>query len=133
MHMKSTLINDKNKKVLFTREDTHWWLTGFKPCEYLKPKDLTLNIEIKFKNQNMAIKFMKELEKYPTAIKSERVGNVVSWTWPGAKTDSISETISEYVGGEVTYDDMLNNTINQLLNSDLILSKEELNKYYESK
>ncbi|MDR0915856.1 MAG: DUF4474 domain-containing protein [Oscillospiraceae bacterium] len=43
---------------LFTRAQRHWWLTGFKLGEFVKPKDLTLAVRIRFCNQTMADAFL---------------------------------------------------------------------------
>jgi hypothetical protein len=43
----------KNGKILFTREDIDWWLTGFKLGEFSEPSELTMEIDITFKSKKM--------------------------------------------------------------------------------
>ena len=60
LRMSYTLI--KNGKTVLTREDKHWWLTGFKLGEFSKPKELTMSIEINFKDDTMRNAFIKGLK-----------------------------------------------------------------------
>lgn len=52
----------KNNEVLFTREDKHWWLTGFKLGEFSEPSDLTMDINITLKDETMRNAFVKGLK-----------------------------------------------------------------------
>ncbi|MGE5455941.1 MAG: DUF4474 domain-containing protein [Ignavibacteriales bacterium] len=53
----------KKQKSLITRNSKHWWLTGFKLGEYSKPSNLTMDLSITFKNNNMLTSFTNSLEK----------------------------------------------------------------------
>lgn len=56
-------ILKKDGKVLFKREDKHWWLTGFRIGQYSNPANLTMDISLSFKNNEMLIAFVKSLKK----------------------------------------------------------------------
>lgn len=53
----------KNGKVMFTRDEVHWWLTGFKLGEYAEPSELTMDISITFKNEPMRDAFLVGFRK----------------------------------------------------------------------
>jgi hypothetical protein len=61
LHMSYTLI--KNGEKLFTREDKHWWLTGFKLGEFSEPLELEMNLNITLKDETMCNVFIKGLQK----------------------------------------------------------------------
>lgn len=48
-------------KVLFTRGDRHWWLTGFRLGEFSQPSELTMEITITFKGWGMCNAFINGL------------------------------------------------------------------------
>ncbi|MCL1853945.1 MAG: DUF4474 domain-containing protein [Peptococcaceae bacterium] len=52
----------KNGKVLFTREDKHWWLSGFVLGEYSVPEELTAHVHVMLKTPAMCEAFVRELE-----------------------------------------------------------------------
>ncbi len=52
----------KNGKKLFTREDKHWWLTGFKLGEFSEPSELIMNLNITLKDKVMLNEFVKGLK-----------------------------------------------------------------------
>ena len=52
----------KNDKVLFTRKDKHWWLTGFKLGEFSEPSELKMNLSITLKDLTMRNSFIKGLK-----------------------------------------------------------------------
>lgn len=115
-----TLKKAGTDEVLFTRSETHWWLTGFKPCEYYKPEELEMEMSITFDNKDMSGAFNDALSHCDTATSVKRVGNTVYWKWEGGeKTDKIEDTISEYIGKEVTdevYDELMEGTLDELTN-----------------
>lgn len=61
LHM-SYILNKKGNALL-TRNDKHWWLTGFKLGEFSKPSELIMHIEITLKNEEMRDAFINGLKK----------------------------------------------------------------------
>jgi hypothetical protein len=53
----------KDKKILFKREELHWWLTGFKLGEFSEPSQLTMDINITFNEKNMLDAFIDGLKE----------------------------------------------------------------------
>lgn len=53
----------KNGETLFTREDKHWWLTGFILGEFSEPSELTQDVNITLKDEVMCNAFVKGLMK----------------------------------------------------------------------
>ena len=51
----------KNGKILFSRDERHWWLAGFKLGEYSEPSELMMNVNITFKNNVMRDAFISGL------------------------------------------------------------------------
>jgi hypothetical protein len=51
----------KNGKVLFTRQEKHWWLTGFKLGEFSQPSELSMSIMITLQNNLMRDAFIEGL------------------------------------------------------------------------
>lgn len=51
----------KNGKVLFSRDEEHWWLAGFKLGEYSEPSELIMNLNITFKDSIMCYAFIQGL------------------------------------------------------------------------
>ena len=72
----------KNGNTLFTREGTHWWLTGFKLGEFSEPSELTMDISITFKNKLMCDAFISGLRN--TGYKNEE------FSIDGTKTVSLT-------------------------------------------
>jgi hypothetical protein len=52
----------KKGKTMFTREDYHWWLTGFKLGEFSYPSELIMDSKITFKEVGMLNEFVKGLK-----------------------------------------------------------------------
>lgn len=61
LYMSYTLM--KNGKVLFTRRDKHWWLTGFKLGEFSEPSELSMQLYIALKDDAMRRAFIEGLKK----------------------------------------------------------------------
>lgn len=57
----------KNGDLLFSRDDKHWWLGGFKMGVYSEPSELTMELNITFKNPLMCAAFIDGLREagYP--------------------------------------------------------------------
>ncbi len=51
----------KNGQPLFEREETHWWLTGFKLGEFSKPSELTMDVRITLKDEEMRNAFVESV------------------------------------------------------------------------
>ena len=51
----------KGEKKLLEREGSFWWLTGFILCEYSEPEELSMNIDLTFKDNDMLEAFLKGL------------------------------------------------------------------------
>lgn len=51
----------KNGEKLFEREDKHWWLSGFKLGEFSEPSELSADISITLKDENMRDAFVDGL------------------------------------------------------------------------
>ena len=60
LYMAYSLV--KNGKVLLTRNDKHWWLTGFKLGEFSEPSELTMYLTIALKNTVMRNAFIQGLK-----------------------------------------------------------------------
>jgi hypothetical protein len=60
LYMSYSLV--KNGEVLFTRNDKHWWLTGFKLGEFSEPSELTMYLTIALKNIAMRNAFIQGLK-----------------------------------------------------------------------
>ena len=52
----------KKGRTLLTREDTHWWLTGFKLGEFSEPSELTMDLNLTLKDKTMRNAFVKALK-----------------------------------------------------------------------
>jgi hypothetical protein len=53
----------KNGQTLFTRNDRHWWLTGFKLGEFAEPSELTMDIKLTLANAAMRDSFLGGFRK----------------------------------------------------------------------
>lgn len=53
----------RNKKSVFSRQGTHWWLTGFKLGEFAEPSELSVEISIVLKDADMCKAFISGLKK----------------------------------------------------------------------
>lgn len=68
----------KNGKVLFTRKDVHWWLTGFVLGEFAEPSELTMEIEITLKDEEMRNAFVEAIKEIGYSSKELQItGNTV--------------------------------------------------------
>jgi hypothetical protein len=61
LYMSYSLV--KNDEVLFTRNDKHWWLTGFKLGEFSEPSELTMYLTIALKDLIMRNAFIEGLKE----------------------------------------------------------------------
>ncbi|AFM39517.1 hypothetical protein Desaci_0450 [Desulfosporosinus acidiphilus SJ4] len=52
----------KNGKVFFSRQDKHWWLTGFKLGEFSQPSELSMTIKLTLNNTIMRDAFIDGLK-----------------------------------------------------------------------
>lgn len=52
----------KNEETLFYRKEKHWWLTGFKLGDFANPSELTMDISITLKDENMRDAFISGLK-----------------------------------------------------------------------
>ncbi|KUO64994.1 MAG: hypothetical protein APF84_07065 [Gracilibacter sp. BRH_c7a] len=77
----------KNGSILFAREGTHWWLTGFKLGEFSEPSELSMDISITLKDEIMRDAF---LGGFRSAGYSDNeytvVGNTVNFTFDIPRT-----------------------------------------------
>lgn len=73
----------KGNRTLFTREDRHWWLTGFVLGEFSEPSDLIMEITITLETSEMRDAFLAGMKK--TGYSSEKdytvQGNTVYFTF----------------------------------------------------
>lgn len=85
LHMSCTL--KKDRKIIFKREDKHWWVTGFKLGMYSEPYDLTMDITIELKDETMTNEFIQGLRRANYKGKEiVRRGNTVSIEYITPKT-----------------------------------------------
>ncbi|MDD2417523.1 MAG: DUF4474 domain-containing protein [Oscillospiraceae bacterium] len=61
LHITSTVY--KNGRPLISRQDVHWWLTGFVLGEFSEPEELTMIIRITFDNVEMRNAFINGLQE----------------------------------------------------------------------
>ena len=61
LQMELALI--RNGRVLFTRKDIHWWLTGFVLGEFSQPGELTMDFSITLKDDAMCRAFVDGLRR----------------------------------------------------------------------
>ena len=60
LHMDYYLM--KNDEKLFSREDKHWWLTGFKLGEFSEPSELAMHLSVTLKDDVMRDAFLVGLK-----------------------------------------------------------------------
>lgn len=53
----------QGEEAVIRRNDTHWWLTGFKLGSFAKPEDLLMFAEIRFPNDEMCLAALDALRK----------------------------------------------------------------------
>jgi hypothetical protein len=51
----------KNGKTILTRQEKHWWLTGFKLGQFSEPSELIMDLSLTLKDKDMCNAFVKEL------------------------------------------------------------------------
>lgn len=61
-HLQISFSLIKKGKTLFTRNDKHWWLTGFKLGEFSNPSELIMDIKINLRDEIMLNEFVKGLK-----------------------------------------------------------------------
>jgi hypothetical protein len=93
----------KNGQTLFTRNDRHWWLTGFKLGEFAEPSELTMDIKLTLANAAMRDAFLDGFRKAGYADHEYSLdGNTVSFIFdfphtsqPTTRTPSTDQIIQE--------------------------------------
>lgn len=94
--LQMTFTLKKNGKTLFTREDKHWWLTGFKLGEFSEPSELTMDLSITLKDQIMCNAFVEGLKKVGYSKKEITIrGNTVSLCFNEPRTPQPISRIAE--------------------------------------
>lgn len=56
-------IGENDYETLFTRDDKHWWLSGFKLGMYSEPSELIMEVNIAFKNEDMCNAFIEGVKE----------------------------------------------------------------------
>lgn len=56
-------IDENYYETLFTRDDKHWWLSGFKLGMYSEPSELIMELNIAFKSEDMCNAFIEGLNE----------------------------------------------------------------------
>jgi hypothetical protein len=98
----------KGKKILFTREGRHWWLTGFELGEFSDPEELTVEARITLKDKEMCLAFADQLAKVGYKDDEMRVKNKTVWVTysrpyseqPSTRTkltESVSQNRNKYL------------------------------------
>lgn len=93
----------KNGRILFSRDEKHWWLAGFKLGEYSEPSDLIMNLNITLKDDIMCNAFIQGLMEAGYSRDEISVnGNTVGLTFdkphtpqPVTRTDKSDEIIQK--------------------------------------
>lgn len=62
--LEMSFVLKKNGKDLYTRTDRHWWLTGFVLGEFSEPEEISMDLQIKMKDQAMLAAFLEGLKKH---------------------------------------------------------------------
>lgn len=94
LYISFTLI--KNGEVLFTRNDKHWWLTGFKLGEFAETSELTMYLAIAFKSAIMRNEFIRGLKEAGYSEDDIFVnGNIVSLIFDEPRTPQPITRIGE--------------------------------------
>ena len=75
------------KNPVFSCEERHWWLTGFKVGVYAEPEDLELEVRLRFPDAGMRDAFLEGLAKAGYEREYTQVwGNRVSFTFAHPKS-----------------------------------------------
>jgi hypothetical protein len=101
--LKMSCILKKDGINLLTRDEKHWWLTGFKLGEFSEPSQLSMEISITLKDDTMCYAFVKELVKAGYSIDEiKKDGNTVNFTFdkphlpqPNTRTPDTDRIIQE--------------------------------------
>lgn len=67
------LILYKNNKIITRIHAKHWWLAVFKLGMFTKPKELTMDINLTFKNKEMLASFLKSFKKLGYKTKDYKI------------------------------------------------------------
>lgn len=86
LHM--AFILRKNGRMVMAREDTHWWLTGFKLGGFAEPSELSMEIWIKFNDAEMLRQFTGGLQRAGYSEKEIQItrDNVVHFEYDKPRT-----------------------------------------------
>lgn len=77
----------KNGKIILKRKEKHWWLTAFKLGEFSEPSELTMNLSITLKDEEMRNAFLEGLKKAGYSEKEFIVnGNTIGLKFDKART-----------------------------------------------
>lgn len=80
--LKMSYTLKKNGITLFTREEKHWWLTGFKLGEFSEPSELTMDIAITLHDVAMRDAFVSGLWNAGYHLDEfTRNGNTINFTF----------------------------------------------------
>ncbi len=78
----------KNDRTLFTREELHWWLTGFKLGEFSEPSELKMFVNISLKDTSMRDAFLQGLRMAGYNDREiDADGNTVSFLFLNPRTN----------------------------------------------
>lgn len=89
----------KGQKVLFSRNEKHWWLTGFVLGEYTEPSELTMDASVTFPDDGMRIAFVNSLVRMGYSGREVRtVGNTVSLTFKKPRSRQPYSRIEQLAG-----------------------------------
>lgn len=69
----------RNRRILFTREGRHWWLTGFKLGEFSEPYELMMDVSITLKDRFMCHAFVNALRETGYSDYEFRVVHTTVW------------------------------------------------------
>lgn len=127
----SFILYKKNKEI--TRVSSkHWWLTAFKIGEFSKPKDLSMDIKIVFKDKEMLESFLKSFKKLKQKSKNYNIiDNTFYFKFKKPKTHKvwtrffISDLIRQSINRKNVniYNKYLNDAFNYPTNKELELNK----------
>ncbi len=97
------LIEFWKGRVLFSRNETHWWLTGFVLGEFSEPSELAMDASVTFPDGGMSIAFVNKLVQMGYTGREIRVlGNTVFLTFqtprsrqPYSRAERLAELIQK--------------------------------------
>lgn len=102
LHLRFSLF--KNNEIIVKREALHWWLTAFRLGEFSHPSQLSMEIEITFKDKEMCHCFLDGMKKNGyTKNEIQIIDNTITflfdkphYTQPIARNSLIEEMIQIY-------------------------------------